>query len=571
MLKFKEKTAELLHVFIPEFTAEELFTFLENPKDKKRGDCAFPCFQLAKKRGTNPMGLAAGLASSIDVSKSSGGLICSVEAAGGYLNFTYDPVALISAVLGEIVEKRDSYGCSAEGMGRKVVIDYSSPNIAKPFHIGLLYGTLLGNSLYRMYNFLGYSSFGINYLGDWGTQFGKLIVGYKLWSNGDDVRKGRITELLRVYVKFHAEAEDDPALEDDARAWLIKMQNGDAEAMSLWKWFREITLEECNRMYERLGIHFDSYNGESFYNDKMGAVVDELKEKALLEEDAGAMIVRLDAYKMPPCLILRSDGGTLYPTRDIASALYRKKEYDFHKSIYITDQRQALHFAQWFKVVELMGYEWAKDMAHVPYGYISLKNGAMATRKGNFVLIEDLLNDAKAKVMEVIEVKNPALEGKEEVAEQVALGAIIFGDLYNSRVKDVVFDLEKILSFEGETGPYLQYTHARACSVLEKAGEWKLPEEAAYSNLTDEDSVELVKLLSGLTDAVRDAAARYEPFLAARYAMAVAQSFNKFYHNNPILSSEGKLRDARLALVFAAKTVLAIVLDLLGMKAPQKM
>lgn len=539
---------------------------VEIPPDKAMGDYAYPCFRLAKVLRKAPPLIAADLAEKIQLPS----FVKEVKVVGAYLNFFTDKSVFAETIISKVFAEKESYGKSKEGEGKNIVIDYSSPNIAKPFHVGHLRSTVIGNAIYKIYEFLGYNCVGINHLGDWGTQFGKLITAYKMWGNAEAVEKDGISELMRIYVKFHEEAEKDPSLNDTARAWFVKMQDGDEEAISLWKWFKDISLKEFERVYKTLDVSFDSYAGESFYNDKMAAVVEELKEKNLLKESNGAMIVDLEDAKMPPCLIIRSDGGTLYATRDITAALYRKKTYDFEKCIYVTAIDQNLHFAQWFKVIEKMGYDWYKNLVHVPFGLVSLESGKLSTRKGNVVLMEDLLSEAVKKTAAIIEEKNPALPNKEEVAKEVGIGAVIFDDLYNGRIKDIVFSWEKMLSFEGETGPYVQYTNARACSVLRKAEE-EADGNVDFSLLTDDVTVEVIKLIASFNDKVKDAAERYEPSVVSRYLVDLAQAFNKFYHDNSILNAEENTRKARLAVVKAVSLVLTSGLALLGIKAPEQM
>lgn len=539
---------------------------VEIPPDKAMGDYAYPCFRLAKVLRKAPPLIAADLAEKIQLPS----FVKEVKVVGAYLNFFTDKSVFAETIISKVFAEKESYGKSKEGEGKNIVIDYSSPNIAKPFHVGHLRSTVIGNAIYKIYEFLGYNCVGINHLGDWGTQFGKLITAYKMWGNAEAVEKDGISELMRIYVKFHEEAEKDPSLNDTARAWFVKMQDGDEEAISLWKWFKDISLKEFERVYKTLDVSFDSYAGESFYNDKMAAVVEELKEKNLLKESNGAMIVDLEDAKMPPCLIIRSDGGTLYATRDITAALYRKKTYDFEKCIYVTAIDQNLHFAQWFKVIEKMGYDWYKNLVHVPFGLVSLESGKLSTRKGNVVLMEDLLSEAVKKTAAIIEEKNPDLPNKEEVAKEVGIGAVIFDDLYNGRIKDIVFSWEKMLSFEGETGPYVQYTNARACSVLRKAEE-EADGNVDFSLLTDDVTVEVIKLIASFNDKVKDAAERYEPSVVSRYLVDLAQAFNKFYHDNSILNAEENTRKARLAVVKAVSLVLTSGLALLGIKAPEQM
>lgn len=406
-------------------------------------------------------------------------------------------------------------------------------------------------------------------MGDWGTQFGKLIVAYKKWGSKEAVEKNGISELMSIYVKFHEEAEKDDTLNDEARAWFTKMEHGDEEALSIWKWFREISLKEFLRVYDMLHIEFDSYAGESFYNDKMAAVIEELKEKNLITVSDGAQIVNLDEYNMPPCLITKKDGSSLYATRDITAALYRKNTYNFSKCLYVTGLEQKLHFAQWFTVIGMMGYDWNKDLVHVPYGLVSLKGGKLSTRKGNIIYAEDILKESIQKIRNIISEKNPDLPDKETVAQQVGIGAIIFNDLYNQRIKDVVFDWDKILNFDGETGPYVQYTYARAASVLRKIGD--IPKVIDYKLLTDEASIALLKEISRYADVVKDAAEKYEPFIISRYAIAVAQAFNKFYHDCQINVDDETLKYTRANIVYITKEILKDALSLLGISCPEQM
>lgn len=547
---------------------ESIREAIEVPANKEMGDYAFPCFKLAKTVRKAPQMIARELKDKLEKPD----FIADIQVVGAYINFFADKTSFVREVMCKVLDKDKDYIKSSMGEGKTIVIDYSSPNIAKPFHVGHLRSTVIGNALYNIYKALGYNCVGVNHLGDWGTQFGKLIVAYKKWGDKETVEREDIKELSRIYVKFHEEAEKDPSLNDEARHWMVKMQEGDSEALELWKWFVDISMKEFNRIYDRLHISFDSYAGESFYNDKMQAVVDELKEKNLLKESEGAQIVDLEEYNMPPCLILRSDGGTLYPTRDIAAALYRKKTYNFYRDIYVTALDQNLHFAQWFKVLELMGYDWAKDeLVHVPFGLVSLGDGKLSTRKGHVVLMEDILNAAVEKTSGIIEEKNPDLPNKEEISEQVGIGAVIFNDLYNSRIKNVVFDLERMLSFEGETGPYVQYTHARACSILRKAGVEKPEKDIDCSLISDEASVNICKVLSDLPSKLVDAADKYEPYILTRHIVEICKAFNKFYNENNIMGSEGELKKARLAVVYAVKSAIAQSLALLGIAAPEQM
>ena len=565
-MDFKYEAAKLI-AKAADMEIDEVLGMIEVPANKEMGDYAFPCFKLAKKFRKAPNLIAADICGKLEGSDS----FTKIECVAAYINFFTDKSSYAKTVIESVNNAGAKYGESSEGEGKTIVIDYSSPNIAKPFHVGHLRSTVIGSALYNIFEKLGYKCVGINHLGDWGTQFGKLIEAYKLWGSKEAVEEKGISELTRIYVKFHEEAEKDDSLNDRARAWFVKMQDGDEEAISLWKWFYDISIKEFERVYEKLGVKFDYYTGESFYNDKMDAVVEELKAKNLLVESNGAMIVDLEDAKMPPCLILRTDGGTLYATRDITAALYRKKTYDFDKCIYVTAIDQNLHFAQWFKVIEKMGYDWSKDLVHVPFGLVSLEDGKLSTRKGKVVLMEDLLNEAVKKTTGIIDEKNPDLPNKEEVAKQVGIGAVIFDDLYNGRIKDIVFSWDRMLNFDGETGPYVQYTHARACSVLKKAGYDKKAENIDYSVLTDDATADVCKTIALFNDKIKEAANRYEPSVIARYLVDVAQSFNKFYHDNIILADDENVKNARLAIVDAVRTVIKSGLAILGIDAPEQM
>ena len=539
---------------------------LEIPPQEDMGDFAFPCFQLSKIFRKAPNIIAQEVAEKIKKTD----FVSKTAAMGPYVNFFIDRTMFVSEMLKQV--SVDNYGSSEIGCGKTICIDYSSPNVAKNFHVGHLRTTLIGNSIYRIYKKLGYRVERINHLGDWGTQFGKLIVAYKKWGSKEAVEQNGISELMKIYVKFHEEAEKDDTLNDEARAWFVKMEQGDEEALSIWEWFKDISLIEYKRIYELLDVDFDSYAGESFYRDKTSAVVDELKKKGMLKESEGAFIVDLEKYDMTPCLIMKKDGSSIYATRDIAAIFYRKKTYDFEKCIYVTGMEQKLHFAQVFKVVELMGYEWAKtDLIHVPYGLVSLEGGKLSTRSGNIIYAEDILRESVSKIKEVINDKNPDLQDKEEVAKMVGIGAIIFNDLYNQRIKDVTFSWDKIHSFDGETGPYVQYTYARAASVLRKTGITDVPEEIDSSLLTDEASVSLLKELIRFPEVVETAAERLEPSVVARFVMSVAQAFNHFYHENQCNVEDEKLKRARVKLVIIAKKAIKDGLDLLGMKCPEQM
>lgn len=548
--------------------AEEIAAAVTVPPDRSMGDYALPCFKFAKAMRKSPVRIAEDLAAGFPADH----VIESATAVNGYLNFKVNRKGLTEDTLKEIAEKGSAYGSAKIGNGKTICIDYSSINVAKPFHIGHLSTTVIGAALYRIFGFLGYKVVGINHLGDYGTQFGKLIYAYKAWGTKEGVEKGGVKELTRLYVKYHKEAENNPAMDDEARRYFKLIEQGDEECNELFNRFKEITLKEVSRIYDELDVRFDSYAGESFYNDKMQPVIDELEEKGLLKTSEGAKIVDLSDYGMPPCLILRSDGASLYATRDLAAACYRKATYDFDKCLYVVAYQQNLHFRQIFKVLELMGKPWAKDLIHVAYGMVSLldENGnqvAMSTRNGTVVLLEDVLNKCHEKCLEVIEKKNPYLEGKEEIARQVGTGAVIFAALSNSKIKDIAFSYDKILNFDGETGPYVQYTAARIKSVLRKAGK-----SGAYTiNEINEDEYALISALAAFPETVAAAADKLEPFFITRYAIELSSLYNKFYFEHKILGSEENAKNFRIALSEATLTVLTNALTLLGIKTPERM
>lgn len=561
----KNQIVTLLSNQIDFLSIEELNQFLEIPPKPEMGDYAFPCFRLAKTFRKSPQAIAEELKEKIGQVD----FIERVDAQGGYLNFFVNKNTFVEQVLAKSME--ENYGADSLGEGKTICIDYSSPNVAKNFHVGHLRTTIIGNSLYKIFSKLGYKVERINHLGDWGTQFGKLIVAYKKWGNKELIEKNGIQELLNIYVKFHEEAEKDDSLNDQARAWFTKMEQGDEESLSIWEWFKEISLIEYKRVYDMLGIGFDSYAGESFYRDKTGDVVKALKDKNLLVESEGAMIVPLDEYNMAPCLITKKDGSTIYATRDLAAVLYRKNTYNFSKCIYVTGLEQKLHFAQVFKVIELMGYNWTDELVHVPYGLVSLEGMKLSTRGGNIIYAEDILNESIQKIQGIIEEKNPDLPDKEKVAQQVGIGAILFHDLYNQRIKDVSFKWEQVLNFDGETGPYVQYTYARAASVLRKAGIDHVSRETSASILTDDASIALLKEIDRFPKVIKDAAEKYEPSYIARYSVDIAQAFNKFYHECQINVDDEEVKNARLKLVIVAKKVIKDALDLLGIQCPEQM
>lgn len=545
--------------------ADQIFDMLEYPPNKEMGDFALPCFKLSRVLKSSPQKIAQTLCDGLVVPE-----IKDIQAVSGYLNIFIDTSLLAKDLLERIFEQGDHFGSPDVGGGKTVVLDYSSPNVAKPFHIGHLGTTVIGHSLKKLHEFAGYKCVGINHLGDWGTQFGKLIVAYRKWGSKEAVEKNEIDELVSLYVRFHTEAEADPSLDDCARAEFAKLETGDEENIKLWRWFIDISIREYKKTYEQLGIEFDSYNGESFYIDKMQAQIQKLRDKNLLKIDDGATVVDLVEFGMPPCIIIKRDGSTLYHTRDIAAAVYRKQTYDFEKCIYVTSAGQCLHFAQLFKVIELMGYDWSNRLVHVPYGTVSINGEKLATRTGNVILLKDLFAMAIEKVSGIMDEKNPDLKDKDKIAEAVGVGAIIFHYLSNSRMRDINFMLEDALSFDGNTGPYAQYTYARTCSIIEKASytESSVPE---IINITAQEESELVFTLARFPERVISAIEDYEPSVITRYILDLCSSFNRFYHNCQIISAENEQsRALRLCLTAAAKTVLGTALELICMKKTEK-
>ncbi|MTI56455.1 arginine--tRNA ligase [Geosporobacter ferrireducens] len=566
MINFKKEIADLLSQKIESMSEKEISDLIEMPPNPQMGDFAFPCFKLAKAFRKAPDQIAQELAESIGEVA----LFEKVQNEGPYLNFFIDKTTYAKSLIENVLQQPEKFGSSDQGAGKRVIVEYSSPNIAKPFHIGHIRTTVIGHAINKIYQFLGYETISINHLGDYGTQFGKLIVAFNNWGNASEVEAEPIPALLKLYIKFHEEAEKNPSLEDEARLWFKRLEDGDEEALKLWQWFRDESLKEFNRVYEMLGIAFDSYAGESFYSDKMPRVLEIMEEKGLLKESKGAEIVDLEPYGMPPALIRKSDGSTLYITRDIAAAIYRKEHYNFDKNIYVVGAQQNLHFQQWMKIIELMGNEWAKDCVHVAFGMVALEEGTMSTRKGRVVFLEDVLTKAVERTKEIITAKSPNLENKDEIAKQIGIGAVVFQELSNSRIKDYVFSWDKTLTFDGETGPYVQYTHARACSLLRKA-EVKLTDTIDYSLLSNEDAMNLIRLIQQFPGVVEDAARKYEPSIITRHIVDVAQAFNKFYHDCPIIVADHELQRSRLALVFAAKQTIQNGLSLLGVAAPERM
>ena len=560
----KNQIVNLLSQSIEVLTSEEISQLIEIPPKPEIGDFAFPCFRLAKSYHKAPPMIAQDLKESIGDQA----FLSEIKVIGGYLNFYVDKAQYAQQIIDKYNNTTD-YGCSDQGKDKTICIDYSSPNVAKNFHVGHLRTTIIGNSLYKIFSKLGYKVVRINHLGDWGTQFGKLIVAYKKWGSREAVEEKGIEELMDIYVKFHEEAEKDDSLNDEARAWFLKMEQGNEEALEIWQWFRDISLKEFMRVYNILGMEFDSFAGESFYRDKTADVIKRLTDDGLLKESQGAMIVPLDEYDMPPCIVAKKDGSSIYATRDLAAILYRKATYNFDRCLYVTGLEQKLHFAQVFKVIELMGNDYAKNLVHIPYGLVSLKSGKISSRKGNVIFAEDLLRESINKTTSIIEEKNPDIPDKEEVAKQVGIGAIIFNDLYNQRIKDVIFDWNKLLNFDGETGPYVQYTYARASSVLRKIGE--VPDTIDYTLLTDEASIGLLKEIERYPQVIKDAAERYEPSVIARYSIDLAHAFNKFYHECQINVEDETTKYTRTNVVKIARYIIKDALSLLGIQCPEQM
>ena len=562
----KNKIISLIEHNVEGLSANDISALIEIPPKPEMGDFAFPCFRLAKTMHKAPQLIAADIKDAIgDVD-----FLDDIQVQGAYLNFFVNKEIFVKSMVDTALA--DNFGSSDMGEGQTICIDYSSPNVAKNFHVGHLRTTIIGNSLYKIFSKLGYKVVRINHLGDWGTQFGKLIVAYKAWGDEETVKRDGVAELMKLYVKFHEEAEKNPSLNDEARAWFTKMEHGDEEALRIWQWFKDISLIEYKRTYELLGMDFDYYLGESFYRDKTDAVVKKLEDANLLTESEGAKIVNLDEYDMAPCLILKNDGSTIYATRDLAAIFYRKETYNFSKCLYVTGQEQKLHFAQVFKVVELLGNDWAKDqLVHIPYGLVSLEGAKLSTRSGNVIYAEDILLEAISKIKEIIEEKNPNIPDKEETAKKIGVGAVLFNDLYNQRIKDVSFKWEKLLNFDGETGPYVQYTYARCSSIIRKVDDFVAGNDIDYSLLTDAESLDLLKEISRFPKVVVDASEKYEPSVVARFAVDVAQAFNKFYNANRRNVEEKNERDARMTMVHLTRKTIKDALLLLGIECPEQM
>jgi len=563
-MDFKLEIAKKISALV-DMDTEKVMELIEIPPQANMGDYAFPCFQLAKVMRKSPNMIAAELSGKLEPD----GIAEKAEGAGGYLNFFVNKKEYIKQMVEEVLEKGEGFGGSKAGEGKNVIVEFSSVNVAKPFHVGHLFNTMLGSALEKVYRHSGYNTIKINHLGDWGTQFGKLIVAYKNWIDEEALEKAPITELFRIYVKFHDEAEKNPALEDEARSYFKKLEEGDSEVTALWQKFKDLSLREFSEIYRDLNVEFDSYAGESFYSDKMDEIVRMLKEKNLLEDSEGAKIVNLEKFGIPPIMILKSDGATIYATRDLAAALYRKRHYNFHKNIYVVGGTQSLHFNQIFSTLGLMGFEWHKDCVHIGHGLVKFADKKLSTRKGDVVFAKDVMNEAIHKTLEVIEKKNPNLEDKEEVARKVGMGALIYTFLKNNREKDVVFTWEDALNFDGDSGPYVQYTYVRGRSILRKAG--NVPDTADLGYLSTEDEFQLVKLLGAFKASVEEAVERYEPFVVIRHVTELAKAYNKFYNTHPILNAEENVKNARLQLTKAVVTVIKTGLGLVGIETPENM
>ncbi|HEM3677852.1 TPA: arginine--tRNA ligase [Streptococcus suis] len=562
-MNHKQMVADTLSAVLPQLDIETIYSLLEKPKSSEMGDIAFPAFSLAKVERKAPQAIATDIVEKLDTTGFE-----KVVATGPYVNFFLDKDAISHQVLTDVIAKKDQYGQLNIGQGRNVTIDMSSPNIAKPFSVGHLRSTVIGDALANIHGKLGFNPIRINHLGDWGKQFGMLIVAYKLWGDKTAVEADPISELLKLYVRINAEAEEKPELDEEARQWFKKLEDGDQEALELWQWFRDESLVEFNRIYEKLDVHFDSFNGEAFYNDKMDEGIQILEEKGLLQESKGALIVDLERYNLPPALIRKTDGATLYITRDMATAMYRKRTYDFVKSIYVVGQEQINHFKQLKAVLKEMGFDWSDDMTHITFGLVTKDKKKLSTRKGNIILLEPTLDEAILRALSQIEAKNPNLENKEEVAHAVGVGAVKFFDLKTDRDNGYDFDLEAMVSFEGETGPYVQYAYARIQSILRKAN--FVPSTENNYKLADAESWEIIKHIQNFSTVVERAGDKFDPSLIAKYAINLAQAFNKYYAHTRILD-ESPERDSRLALAYATGVVLKEALRLLGVKAPEKM
>ena len=567
MLDFKKIIAEKLADVTKIETIEEC---IEIPSSKEMGDYSLPCFKLAKEMKKAPQMIANEIKEKLIIDES---LIEKVEVVNGYLNFFINPTAIIKTVFEEIENKKERYGSSTIGNGKNIVIDYSSPNIAKPFHIGHLRSTVIGGALYKIYKFLGYNVTGINHLGDYGTQFGKLIEGYKRWGEEYNIEENPIDELTKIYIRINELCKEDENVLEECRNNFKKLEDGDTYCTELWQKFRKLSLKEFQKVYDLLDTHFDSLNGEAFYSDKMEEVVKLLEKSGRLVESEGARVIDLEEKQMPPCLIEKTNGSTTYATRDLAAILYRARTYNFDKAIYVTSYEQILHFKQVFEVAKLLGLDekYTDNLVHVPFGMVLLKEGKMSTREGNIIKLEELLNEAISRVSKVIEEKNPNLENKEEVAKRIGIGAVIFNDLYNSRIKDEIFDWDTILNFNGETGPYLQYMYVRTNSVLEKVNEIPSLDNININVLQDIATINLIKEIYLFGDIIKQASIKDEPYIISRYLINIAKLFSTFYNENKIIVEDEEIRNARIYVTYCTNLVLKTGASLLGIQMPDKM
>ena len=564
MINFKDEVKKIILGFDTGLTEEEISDLIEIPPNSEMGDYAFPVFKLAKTFRKAPNLIAEELAQKAFENEN----IKKIANVGPYVNFFVNNSKLVESVLTEAV--KDDFGSSHIGVGKNVVFDFSSTNIAKPFHIGHLRSTVIGNAIRNIMKYQGFNTTGVNYIGDYGTQFGMMISAYLKWGDEDKINADPIKELLNLYVKYNKVAKEDEAYMDEARDWFDKLEKKDPTAVKLWSWFREISLKEFQRVYDLLGVKFDNFNGESFHSQFIGDALEAIDKKNLLEESDGAMIINLDDENLPPVLIKKSNGSSTYLTRDIATAMYRKKTYDFYKNVYVVASQQKLHFEQLRAVLKKMGFDWWKDCEHVSFGMVSMKDGSMKTREGKVIFLEDVLNRAIDKTKSIIEERNPNLEHKEEVAKQVGVGAVIFQDLFNNRIKDYTFDWDQVLNFDGETGPYTQYTFARSCSILDK-GEFELKDNSKFDLLVDDTEIDIVKHLSKFEEVLLNATEKYEPSFLTRYTVELAKLFNKFYANCPINTAEDELKYQRLYLTYSVNKCLKLSLSLLGIEAPVRM
>lgn len=569
MVNFKQKIAKEISE-ITKIPENQIVEYIEVPTDEKMGDFSFPCFKLAKELKKAPQMIAQEIKENIKFPE---GFMQNIEVVNGYLNFYITSQEYVSNVLTEVAEKQEEYGKSTIGNGKNVVVDYSAPNIAKPFHIGHLRSTVIGNAIYKTYKHLGYNCTGVNHLGDYGTQFGKLIEGYKRWGEEYKVEENPIDELTKIYVRINNLCKEDESVLEECRNNFKKLEDGDEYCTKIWTKFKDLSLKEFQKVYKLLNVEFDSWNGEAFYSDKMGEVVDILKQKNLLQQSEGAMVVNLDEYNIPPCIIEKTNGSTTYATRDLAAILYRARTYDFDKDIYVTSYEQILHFKQVFETAKHLNLDekYTNGLVHVPFGMVQLKTGKMSTREGNIIKLEDLLNEAISRVKQIMDEKNPNLENKEEIARKIGVGAVIFNDLYNSRIKDEIFDWDTMLNFNGETGPYMQYIYVRTKSLLEKAGYMPNIKEIDFTKLTDVLSLRVIKLIYSFEDTLKQSADKYEPYIIARYLIKLAQAFSSFYNENKIIGEEKQVQDARLYLTYATGLILKIGAGILGIEMPEKM